>query len=91
MGRSYYLLANLSFQTEDYVKAESLYTSAIGFGVSNETVYNNRGKARFNQKNYDGSIEDYSKALEINPEYKKAILNRGTSYYSLRKLCGSSK
>jgi len=36
--------------------------------------------------NYRQAIEDYSRAIEINPDYIEAYNNRGTSHYELRQL-----
>jgi len=31
-------------------------------------------------ENYDQAISDYTKAIEINPDYTEAYLNRGNAY-----------
>jgi tetratricopeptide (TPR) repeat protein len=49
----------------------------------------NRGNAKYNLKDYYGTIEDYSKAIEINPDYVKAYSNRGVAKYNLRDLNGA--
>ena len=39
----------------------------------------NSGVDKYEQGDYQGAIADYSKAIEINPEYAYAFLNRGNS------------
>ena len=39
-----------------------------------------RGNAHLDQRNYEGAIEEYSKAIEINPDYVHAYNNRGNIY-----------
>lgn len=36
------------------------------------------------KKDYDGAIEAYSRAIEINPQYELAYLERGNAYYYLK-------
>ena len=43
-------------------------------------VYNNRGNAWHNKGDYDRAIDDYNKALEINPRYAKAYNDRGNAW-----------
>ena len=38
-----------------------------------------RGVARYFEKNYDGAIEDYTKAIELKPEFAMAYYNRGVA------------
>ncbi|MGK7894284.1 MAG: tetratricopeptide repeat protein, partial [Xenococcus sp. (in: cyanobacteria)] len=38
-----------------------------------------RGKDKYNHKNYQGAIADYTKAIEINPQYSDAYKNRGNA------------
>ena len=50
---------------------------------SNASTYNKRGAAKDDLKDYNGAISDYTKAIEINPNYANAYYNRGISkYYS---------
>jgi Tfp pilus assembly protein PilF len=43
-------------------------------------IYYNRGNVFMNEKNYDRAIGDYSKAIELNPNYAEAYYNRGIVY-----------
>ena len=46
----------------------------------NAEAYYNRGIAYGDKGEYDKAIEDYSKAIELNPEYAEAYNNRGNAY-----------
>ncbi len=39
-------------------------------------AYNNRGVARIKLKDYTGAIEDLNQALQIEPNFLQAYLNR---------------
>jgi len=43
-------------------------------------AYFNRGNIYYNQGLYSLAIDDYSKAIELNPDYTKAYFNRGLAY-----------
>ncbi len=40
-------------------------------------------------KDYKGAIEDYTKAIDINPDHSNAYNNRGLSKYNLKDYRGS--
>jgi serine/threonine protein kinase len=44
--------------------------------------YFNRGYKCGETKDYSGAIENYSKAIELNPQYASAYYNRGYAYYN---------
>ena len=52
-------------------------TQALGFLLS--------GDANTRSGNHELAIEDYTKALELRPDYREALVNRGTGYAALRK------
>lgn len=43
-------------------------------------TYFNRGIACDEEANYDCAIDNYTKAIELNPQYTNAYINRGTAY-----------
>ena len=43
-------------------------------------AYNNRGSVYFDDKKYDLAINDFNKAIEINPDYFASYNNRGNVY-----------
>ena len=46
----------------------------------NDAAYYNRGTAYINKGDYERAIADYSRALELAPEYVAAYYNRGLAY-----------
>jgi len=44
-------------------------------------VYYDRGLAYLNKGQNDKALEDFNKAIAINPNYAKAYYNRGVIYY----------
>lgn len=48
-------------------------------------AYNNRGNAFYLLGKTDKAINDYSKAIELNPHYSSALFNRGHSLIKLGK------
>ena len=49
----------------------------------------NSGVDKYKQGDYQGAIADFTKALEINPQYTNAYANRGVSKYFLGDLKGA--
>jgi tetratricopeptide (TPR) repeat protein len=45
------------------------------------TAYYNRGNANSRQGHYDLAINNYTKAIELDPNYIDAYLNRGNAYF----------
>jgi len=43
--------------------------------------FNNRGDEYFNNGDYDSAIEDYTRTILLDPNYKDAYGNRGNAYY----------
>ena len=41
--------------------------------------YFNQGVEKYEADNYQGAISDWSKAIEINPQYARAFANRGAA------------
>ena len=49
--------------------------------ATKEASMNNRGVGYLNKGEFDKAIEDFNKAIAINPNYAKAYYNRGVIYY----------
>ncbi|MBI5403353.1 MAG: tetratricopeptide repeat protein [Ignavibacteriae bacterium] len=56
-----------------------------------EITYYNRGNTHRQMKEYKKSIEDYTKAIDKNPEYISAYNNRAISYFDLEEYALSVK
>jgi protein O-mannosyl-transferase len=50
---------------------------------------NNRGSAKKAVEDFHGAIEDFSRAIELKPDYKHAIYNRGTAKKDIDDLKGA--
>ena len=61
----------------------TLYDHTLKITDNNWVIYNCRGYAHANLGNYRQAIEDFSRAIEIKPDYEKAYFNRGTAHVSL--------
>ena len=46
-------------------------------------TYNNRGGAYFNLGQYQRALEDFDKAIRLEPGYGSAYSNRGAAYSAL--------
>ena len=55
----------------------------------NFDTYYNRGLAKAELQNYKGALADFTKAIEINPNYSNAYKNRGVSKENLGDLSGA--
>ena len=60
-----------------------LFVPLVCFGQTAE-VYYNSGVSKGNLKDYYGAIADYTKAIELNPDYADAYYNRGNAKRSLK-------
>ncbi len=58
-------------------KARESYDQAVLQMIDDPLVYNNRGTFQLQQGRVDGAIADFSKALELEPTFSMAALNRG--------------
>src|SRR5690606_22759696 len=76
-------LGNARFKKSDFTGAVSVYDQAIGAGLNNEVVFNNRGKAKLKAGLVKESIVDFDRALGIKSDYVTALRNRATANYAL--------
>ena len=60
------------------------YSQAIKI-KPNAEAYSNTGNAKNNLGRYKDAIEDFDKAIEINPNYIIAHINRGTANFNLKQ------
>jgi len=63
----------------------TLFYHAATITKDDFTLYNNRGIAYKGMGDNVHAIEDFNKAIEINPRYAQAYSNRGTSFVELGK------
>ena len=67
-----------------------LFVPLISFGQTAEDYFNS-GNNKFKKNNYfgAGAIADYSKAIELDPEYAAAYSNRGIAKSDLKDYYGA--
>lgn len=65
---------NRQFKNKEAIE---MYDRAIVLNPTVAQVYFNRGVAKGQIFDFEGSIKDYDKAIELNPEYREAFSNRG--------------
>jgi tetratricopeptide (TPR) repeat protein len=69
-----------------YRDPPTFFTEGIARTPRNALCYHNRAVYYGNElKDHEAAIKDFDKAIEINPGYMMAIVNRGVSYESLGK------
>ena len=76
--------AETFFDNKQYDEAIEYNTKALETGelsvVNRTVVYTNRGIAYGNKQQYDRAIEDFNKAIELDPRDDIAYYNRGRAY-----------
>ncbi|XP_042303306.1 tetratricopeptide repeat protein 1 [Sceloporus undulatus] len=82
---------NEQFKKGDYKEAEDSYARALQVcpaycNTDRSILYSNRAAARMKQDKKETAISDCSKALELNPNYIKALLRRAELYEKTEKL-----
>ncbi|XP_033834880.1 tetratricopeptide repeat protein 1 [Periophthalmus magnuspinnatus] len=82
---------NQLFKKHDWCAAESVYSEALSlcplsFSCDRAVLYSNRGAARVHLGEKDKAIADCTKALELKPDYLKALLRRAELYEQTDKL-----
>ncbi|KAJ7316233.1 hypothetical protein JRQ81_002395 [Phrynocephalus forsythii] len=82
---------NKLFKKGDYKEAEDSYAKALQicpacYNMDRSVLFSNRAAARMKQDEKQTAISDCSKALELNPNYIKALLRRAELYEKTEKL-----
>ena len=72
-GNAYAVTNQFQKATQDLQAALKLKESA--------TIRNNLGSVYLLQRNYDAAINEYSRAIKVNPQYAEAFYNRALAYY----------
>lgn len=80
------IYAVVSFnRTKVYKNADVFYLKVFETSES-PMAYNNRGVYRQERGDYKGALEDYSKAIDIKPDYADAFNNRAIMYFHFQNL-----
>ncbi|XP_032364231.1 tetratricopeptide repeat protein 1 isoform X6 [Etheostoma spectabile] len=82
---------NSQFKAGDWAAAARSYTEALGFcpvcfSPERSVLFSNRAAARLHLELKDAAISDCSRAIELNPDYVRALLRRAELYEQTEKL-----
>ena len=59
-----------------YVSANEVINKKVVLNPNSAEEYNSRGLVKSNLKDHRGAMEDYTRAIEIDPQYSSAYHNR---------------
>ncbi len=76
--------ASILSSLKRYQEAEAAYNLAITKSPR-ANFYQNRGFVYFNQEQWDLALDDYNKAIALNPEDTKAYIDRGFVYFNQKQ------
>uniref|UniRef100_UPI0037E8F382 tetratricopeptide repeat protein 1 n=1 Tax=Semicossyphus pulcher TaxID=241346 RepID=UPI0037E8F382 len=82
---------NSQFKSGDWVEAEQSYKEAlvlcpVCFSKERAVLFSNRAAARLHLDLKDQALSDCTKAIELNPDYMRALLRRAELYEQTEKL-----
>ncbi|NXG78218.1 TTC1 protein, partial [Baryphthengus martii] len=82
---------NEQFKKGDYGEAEDSYTKALQicpacFQKDRAVLFSNRAAAKMKQEKTEAALSDCSKAVELDPNYIRALLRRAELYEKTEKL-----
>ncbi|XP_018413382.1 PREDICTED: tetratricopeptide repeat protein 1 [Nanorana parkeri] len=82
---------NELFKKADYVEAEDVYSRALQkcpafYKKDRSVLFSNRAAARLKQDKQDLALIDCTKAIDLNPDYVRALLRRAELYEKTEKL-----
>ena len=84
-----YLLSTNNVEGEDFKGAIDAYNKAIELNLSGPNLYwayYNRGNAKISLGQIKEAIDDYDKAIRLNPSFSEAYNNRGWEKFKLDRI-----
>lgn len=78
--------ASISFTRTGYYKNGDTFYAKIFETSKSPIAYNNRGAYKQGNGDFQGALEDYSKAIELNPKYEDAYSNRAIMQFHFGNL-----
>jgi tetratricopeptide (TPR) repeat protein len=89
---AYISLAEVKYHLTDYTKADFYYSEYLKKHPNDYGIYSDRGYVRMERLYLKEAIEDYTKAIELNPsEQYKDYLERGKAKYLIQDYDGTKK
>ena len=83
-AEAFYNLGVCNNTLGNFQEGVNALTNAINIRP-NEYMYQGRATAFFNLGRYQDAIDDYTKALAINPQMGETLFNRGVGYYRIQQ------
>jgi tetratricopeptide (TPR) repeat protein len=83
-SEAYYNIGVTYNTTKKYQESIEPLTKAISL-VPNEYMYQTRASSFFNLRRLQEAVDDYSKAIAINPKAGQAYFNRGATYLNMQQ------
>ena len=80
------LSARTIIRNSDWKNEEALWFATLKTSPSGSTIHNNVGNVYSVKGDQEKAVEEFSRAIEINPNYGDAYHNRGNVYYQLQKM-----
>ncbi|TRZ00490.1 hypothetical protein DNTS_004522 [Danionella cerebrum] len=83
--------AHNEFNTENYKRAEALYSQFIELCTKSRycsphdlaVAYNNRGQVKYLRVDFYEAMDDYNEAIQMNCQFEVPLYNRGLIRYRL--------
>jgi len=79
-AQDWYLLGIKAQREKDFNSAITFYSEAIEIDNDHEPSYYNRGICHSETGNYEKAIGDFSKSIQLDPDYYKTNLNLSEAY-----------
>lgn len=76
----YFEKGNYDYDTGYCKQAVADYTKSISMNFKYPQAFNNRAYTYMRMRDYQNALTDLNKALELNPNYVNALMNRGDVY-----------
>ena len=79
----YFLQGNYDYDRGNCEKAITDYSKSLMFNPTSPETYNNRAYTYMRMQDYRNALPDLDKAIQLNPGYIQALMNRGDihNYY----------